>query len=321
MISVPAVAALIARLAAGALAASGDEDGPIAYASRSGVIYSISCPIAQTLTSVSNMAACGGGKFDLVGGTYTAPVPGGTLDAMWATCVSESSMVYFSVTHLDGKTGTMTGQTFPCNWPCSTAKIYQAAPSATPTLDVAICGTSALFYVRDFPTDVTALYREKPSLTSDSMNTTPPPTTAGTSQAQRSTTTDAGSADEPSSAGGSSSNRVAVIVGAVLGSVGGIGLFAAAYYCGWRVARNRKTPQGPPSNGAYGGKAELDGQNTSKRVPGAVQQVPWELEVAPPELDASSHVQRTSDGIYVLQNASEMAAHPRALELAAHPHS
>ena len=237
--------------------------------------------------------------------------------------------------------------------PCSTATVYQASPSVTPTLHLAVCGGDIADAIgAGLPTDVKTIYHQRPS--TGAGNITPPPRTQ---QTQQPTGTDAnGSGNSSSDRGSSSKNKnLPIILGAIFGSLGAIGFAALAYYCGRRRTAKKKRVHPLPSNEPQDKTSEVGPTHwrhpelDSSQIVEAPQSGVHSSQVAQsahPELDSSQIVEAPQSVVYSSQvvqpphpelhssqqtmhpqndpsgwqNASELSGQGRPQELSAHPY-
>lgn len=210
--------------------------------------------------------------------------------------------------------------------PCSTATVYQASPSVAPTLHMAVCGGDWADGVGlGLPTDVKTIYHQRPSTGAD--NITPPPNTQPTQQPTGTNASGSGnsSLDNESS---SKNKKVPIILGAVFGSLGGVGFAAMAYYFGRRRAIKKNMPQLSPSNEVQDKTPELGPSSLrhpeldSTQLVEAPQPEFYSSQVAQaasPELDSSQQIWHPQNALGGWQDASELSGQARAHELSAHP--
>ncbi|KAL2144196.1 hypothetical protein VTI28DRAFT_9487 [Corynascus sepedonium] len=152
---------------------------------------------------------------------------------------------------------------FSCYDECATITIYEASPSASPS--VSFIGCPELL---GLPPEARTVYRQFPSSTSTepSSATSTAPSTQSSDDSEPEETGSSNSNDDNGDSGEDDSTgggpNVPVIVGAVVGSIGGVALISLAFVLGWRYAgKNRSTPTDPTphnSQSLYGGQPKLD---------------------------------------------------------------
>ncbi|KAH6847758.1 hypothetical protein B0I37DRAFT_445951 [Chaetomium sp. MPI-CAGE-AT-0009] len=167
------------------------------------------------------------------------------------------SLLRHYIASADSRTVTVTLD-FTCNEACATITVFEASPSVLPSVSFIGCPEQL-----GLPPGARTVYRDISTETSASPGLTP---TSPSSQSLSSSTKTASPSssdhnDPPVDGTNGGSSRTPVIVGAVVGSVGGVGLLGLAFVLGRRYAGKRRTidPASQIPQPTYDGKPELDG--------------------------------------------------------------